>query len=67
MAYRIGCGGIAGEREGLRAEAAEISSRRGQLAHGSFIHALPRKMLKAGEFAQISASERSRTFQIQAP
>src|SRR5438445_8734667 len=33
------------------------SSRRGQLAHGSFIHAVPRKALKAGEFAQISARE----------
>src|SRR5262249_41563566 len=39
------------------------TSRRGQLAHGSFIHAVPRKALKAGEFAQISASACSRTFQ----
>src|SRR5262249_52102278 len=43
------------------------SSRRGQLAHGSFIHAVPRKALKAGEFAQISASEWSRTFQNSSP
>jgi hypothetical protein len=43
------------------------TSRRGQLAHGSFIHAVPRKALKAGEFAQISASDRSRTFQNSSP
>src|SRR6266481_3014747 len=43
------------------------SSRRGQLAHGSFIHAVPRKALKAGEFAQISARDRWRTFQNSRP
>src|SRR5262249_54078846 len=43
------------------------SSRRGQLAHGSFIHAVPRKALKAGECVQISASERARTFQNSSP
>jgi hypothetical protein len=42
-------------------------SRRGQLAHGSFIQAVPRKALKAGEFAQMSASECSRTFQNSSP
>lgn len=64
---RIGCAGIAGEREGLAAAAPKIQLRRGQLAHGCFIHAVPRKALKAGEFAQISASDRSPTFQNSRP
>src|SRR5262249_8941750 len=38
-------------------------SRRGQLAHGSFIHALPRKAVKAGEVAPMAATESSRTVQ----
>ena len=42
-------------------------SRRGQLAHGSCIQAVPRKALKAGEFAQMSASECSRTYQNSSP
>src|SRR6516165_7493479 len=46
---RIGCSDVAGEREGLAAAAAEIELPTRQLAHGSFIHALPRKALKAGE------------------
>src|SRR5258706_249376 len=58
----LGVGGKAWQRQPQKS-----SSRRGQLAHGSFIHALPRKALKAGEFAQISASACSRTFQNSRP
>src|SRR5262249_15572543 len=43
------------------------TSRRMQLAHGSFIQAVPRNALNAGEFAQMSASECSRTFQNSSP
>src|SRR6266704_2258682 len=42
-------------------------SRRGQLAHGSFIQDVPRKALNAGEFLQTSASEWSRTDQNSSP
>src|ERR1700684_2886155 len=42
-------------------------SRRAQDWHGSAIQAVPRKALKAGEFAQMSASECSRTDQNSRP
>jgi len=63
VAHGIGRAGVTGERECLATAAAEIQLARGQLAHDSFIHAVPRKALKAGEFARMSASECPRTFQ----
>src|SRR5437867_3456643 len=66
VAHRIGCARIARERKGLAAAAAEIELTT-WAAHGSLIHPVPRKALKAGEFAQISASDRSRTFQNSSP
>src|SRR5690606_21985096 len=42
---------------------AKSISLRGQERHGSFIHAVPRKAVKAGDSSQISRSEASFTFQ----
>jgi len=42
-------------------------SLKAQERQGAFIQSVPRKALKAGEFAQISASECSRTFQNSSP
>ena len=67
MADRVGRAGVTGERERLAAAAAEIDLAPRQLAHGSCIQAVPRKALKAGEFAQMSASECSRTDQNSRP
>jgi hypothetical protein len=51
MADRVGRAGVTGERERLAAAAAEIDLPPAQLADGSCIQAVPRKALKAGEFA----------------
>ena len=67
MADRVGRAGVTGERERLAAAPPKSISRRAQLAHGSCIQAVPRKALKAGEFAQMSASECSRTDQNSRP
>ena len=67
MADRVGRAGVTGERERLAAAAAEIDLAPRTASHGSCIQAVPRKALKAGEFAQMSASECSRTDQNSRP
>ena len=67
VTHRIGGGGVAGECESLAAAAPEIDVTTWTARARSFIHAVPRKALKAGEFAQISASACSRTFQNSSP
>ena len=62
VADRVGRAGVAGQREGLAAAAAEIdllAARR--LRHGSGIQSVPRNRVEGRRFAQISASECSRT------
>jgi hypothetical protein len=68
MADRVGRAGVTGERERLAAAAPPKSNTRpAQLAHGTCIQAVPWKALEAGEFAQMSASECSRTDQNSRP
>ena len=68
VAHRVGRARIPGQQKGLAAAAAEIDlaplatrARLGQEVR------LPRKALKAGDWAQMSASEWSRTFQNSRP
>ena len=68
MADRVGRAGVTGERERLAAATAEIDlAPRTACARLPCIQAVPRKALKAGEFAQMSASRRSRTDQNSRP
>src|SRR5262249_48869612 len=67
VTHRVGCFGVAGEREGLAAAAAETElaprAARARLLHPC----AAAESIKAGEFAQISASACSRTFQNSRP
>jgi len=69
VAQPVGCARITAKRNGLAAASAEVELRTGlrQLAQAPFSHPGRGQALKAGRFAQISASELSRTFQNSSP